>query len=391
LRSKLRRRALVASLATAALVPLVASVESAGAAPTELFFSEYVEGSSNNKALEIYNGTGSAVDLAAGNYSVQMCFNGSAACALTINLTGVVAPGDVFVLAQSSASPTILAQADQTNGSGWFNGDDAVVLLKGAFVVDSMGQRGFDPGTEWGTGLTSTADNTLRRKFAVESGDTNTLDVFDPAVEWNGFATDDFSGLGFHSGDEPPSVTSTTPANGAAGVAVDANVSVTFSESVAPSGSWYTISCGTSGAHAATASGGPQTFTLDPSTDFAANESCTVTIAGSLVSDTDAVDPPDAMSADYSFTFQTVAPATLIRAIQDSGHISPLNGELVSSVPGIVTAKLSNGFYLQDPNPDTDDATSEAILVFTATAPAAVAVADSVTVSGRVSEFRART
>jgi hypothetical protein len=163
---------------------------------------------------------------------------------------------------------------------------------------------------------------------------------------------------------------------------------VTFSESVAPSGSWYTISCGTSGAHAATASGGPQTFTLDPSTDFAANESCTVTIAGSLVSDTDAVDPPGAMSADYSFTFQTVAPATLIRAIQDSGHISPLNGELVSSVPGIVTAKLSNGFYLQDPNPDTDDATSEAIFVVTATAPAAVAVADSVTASGRVSEFR---
>ena len=79
MRSKLRRRALVASLATAALVPLVASVESAGATPTELFFSEYVEGSSNNKALEIYNGTGAAVDLAAGNYSVQMCFNGSAA------------------------------------------------------------------------------------------------------------------------------------------------------------------------------------------------------------------------------------------------------------------------------------------------------------------------
>ncbi len=69
---------------------------------TELFFSEYIEGSSNNKALEIYNGTGAAIDLAAGGYNVQMYFNGSASAGLTINLTGTVADGDVFVLAHSS-------------------------------------------------------------------------------------------------------------------------------------------------------------------------------------------------------------------------------------------------------------------------------------------------
>src|SRR5262245_26382231 len=130
------------------------------AGPTELFFSEYIEGSSNNKALEIYNGTGSAIDLALGQYNVQMFFNGSAAAGLTINLSGTVAAGDVFVLAQSSASATILAQADQTNGAGWFNGDDAVVLRKGTTVIDVIGQVGVDPGTEWGTGLASTADNT---------------------------------------------------------------------------------------------------------------------------------------------------------------------------------------------------------------------------------------
>ncbi len=106
------------------------------AAPTELFFSEYVEGSSNNKALEIYNGTGAAIDLATGGYNVQMFFNGSATAGLTINLTGTVAAGDVYVLAQSAANAAILAQADQTNGSGWFNGDDAVVLRKGTTVVD---------------------------------------------------------------------------------------------------------------------------------------------------------------------------------------------------------------------------------------------------------------
>ena len=70
----------------------------------------------------------------------------------------------MHVVAQSSANATILAQADQTNGSGWFNGDDAILLRKNGVVIDSIGQLGFDPGTEWGSGLTSTADNTLRRK-----------------------------------------------------------------------------------------------------------------------------------------------------------------------------------------------------------------------------------
>ena len=48
---------------------------SAQAAPLELFISEYIEGSSNNKYLEIYNGTGSVVDLAAGSYDLQFFFN----------------------------------------------------------------------------------------------------------------------------------------------------------------------------------------------------------------------------------------------------------------------------------------------------------------------------
>jgi len=169
------------------------------AMPIDLFFSEYVEGSSNNKALEIFNGTGSAINLATGGYNVQMFFNGSASAGLTIDLTGSVADGDVFVLAQSSANATILAQADQTNGAGWFNGDDAVVLRKGTTILDVIGQIGFDPGTEWGTGLLSTADNTLRRKNSVLSGDSNGSNAFDPSAEWDGFATNTFDGLGSHS------------------------------------------------------------------------------------------------------------------------------------------------------------------------------------------------
>jgi predicted extracellular nuclease len=175
-------------------IPLVAH-----GTPTELFFSEYIEGSSNNKALEIYNGTGSAVDLAAGAYSVQMFANGSASAGVTVNLTGSLASGDVFVLAHSSSNASILAVADQTGGGSWYNGDDAVVLRQGAVIIDVIGQIAFDPGTQWGSGLLSTADNTLRRMAPVQAGDANGSDAFDPSLEWIGFATDTFDGLGSHA------------------------------------------------------------------------------------------------------------------------------------------------------------------------------------------------
>jgi uncharacterized protein len=104
----------------------------------DLFFSEYVEGSSNNKALEIYNSTGAAINLSAEGYVVQMYFNGNSTPATTINLTGTVANGDVFVLAQSLANATIIAQADQTSSASWYNGDDAIVLRKGGTSVPSL-------------------------------------------------------------------------------------------------------------------------------------------------------------------------------------------------------------------------------------------------------------
>jgi predicted extracellular nuclease len=388
--SKSRGRFLPALLVLAVLTPLVFALGSARAAPTELFFSEYIEGTSNNKALEIYNGTGGPVDLAANDYAVQMCFNGSASCSLSIPLTGTVASGDVYVLAQAAASPVILAQADQTNGSGWFNGNDAVVLRKGAAIIDVIGQLGFDPGTEWGTGLTSTADNTLRRKATVEAGDSNPTDAFDPALEWNGLATDDFTGLGAHSvvvTDPAPQVVATTPPAGATGVSPTSDLTVTFSEPVSVAGSWFSISCALSGSHTAAASGGPTTFTLDPDVDFTLGETCTATITAAQVSDLDLDDPPDAMAADFAWSFSLVGPVRRIHEIQGAAHRSPLEGQAVSDVPGIVTATVSNGFFYEDPEPDADPATSEGLFVFTSSAPSA-AVGDSVQVDGFVAEFR---
>jgi Ca2+-binding RTX toxin-like protein len=192
-----RLRLRVALLATvAALATCIAGA--ASAAPTELYVSEYVEGSSNNKALELYNGTPSAITLT-GSYDVQIFANASPTATATIPLTGTVASGDVFVLARTAAVAAILAAADQTTTNFLFSGDDAVALRKDGAILDVVGQIGVDPGAEWGTGDASTLDNTLRRKPSVEAGDANGADGFDPSAQWNGFPLDSFDGLGAHT------------------------------------------------------------------------------------------------------------------------------------------------------------------------------------------------
>src|SRR6188508_1818530 len=107
--------------------------------------------------------------------------------------------------------------------------------------------------------------------------------------------------------DAAPSVASTTPANGATNVASAANLTITFSEAVNVSGSWFDITCATSGAHTAVVSGGPTTFTLNPAADFAAGESCAITVFASLVADQDTDDPPDQMAANHVFGFGVTA------------------------------------------------------------------------------------
>jgi uncharacterized protein len=192
-------------------------------------------------------------------------------------------------------------------------------------------------------------------------------------------------------GDTAPVVASVSPANGAANVAVDANVDVTFSEPVSVTGAWFEISCATSGAVTAAVSGGPATFTLDPATDFASGESCTVTINAAGVTDQDAIDPPDSPAENFSFSFSTVPPPATIAEVQGASHISPLNGQNVSGVEGVVTARRTaggRGVWIQDPTPDANLATSDAVFVFTNAAPAAQ-IGDHVRVSGTVSEFRA--
>ena len=171
----------------------------------DVFFSEYVEGSGNNKALEIYNGTTAPINLGASNYVVQTYFNGETVPGEeTFVLTGTVAAGDVYVLALNNGTlQPIIAQADQTTTDqfAWYNGNDSIVLRKGGptgQVVDSIGQIGVDPGTEWGTGLISTAANTLRRNRNVTDGDPNPNDTFNPSLQWQGFSQNTVGDLGSH-------------------------------------------------------------------------------------------------------------------------------------------------------------------------------------------------
>lgn len=173
----------------------------AGALPTDLFISEYIEGSSNNKAIEIYNGTGSPVDLGTGGYTLELYSNGASVPSQSKNLDGVIVSGDVFVIIHPSATDAgILAAADDSNSVVVnFSGDDAVALRKNGVLIDVFGQIGFDPGTNWGSGLTSTADHTLVRKSSICAGDPNGSDAFDPAIEWDGFAIDTSSNLGSHT------------------------------------------------------------------------------------------------------------------------------------------------------------------------------------------------
>ena len=96
---------------------------------------------------------------------------------------------------------------------------------------------------------------------------------------------------------------------------------------------------------------------------------------------------PQSASCTIAVNVANVNSNARIREIQGAGHLSPLAGQAVNAVPGIVTARSSNGFYLQDSQPDANNATSEGIFVFTSSAPT-VAVGDQVLVTGTVSEFR---
>ncbi|MEL7039584.1 MAG: DUF4347 domain-containing protein [Cyanobacteria bacterium J06592_8] len=97
---------------------------------SNIFISEYIEGSSYNKALELYNSTEEAIDFDAEEYTLEIYSNGSSTVSKTVKLSGILAAGDVFVIAHPSANESILSVTDLQTNAVNFNGDDTIVLKK---------------------------------------------------------------------------------------------------------------------------------------------------------------------------------------------------------------------------------------------------------------------
>ncbi len=157
------------------------------AEPTnEIYFSEYVEGSSTNKALEIANFTGNSINLS--NYSIKLAFNGNSfGSDITFPSGAVISEGDVYVIANTGLSSSCQSEQDFINNSMTsFNGNDAIGLFKNGILIDIIGSEG---------NSSNFAQNlTLVRKSSV----TNPSVIFD-INQWDSYAQDDCSNLGNHT------------------------------------------------------------------------------------------------------------------------------------------------------------------------------------------------
>lgn len=154
---------------------------------SDLFISEYIEGSSYNKALEIANTTGSSVDLS--DYALKKQTNGSGSWGSEYTLNGTLASGNVFVIAHSSASTSITAEADVTTAAGivTFNGNDPIGLFKNGVLIDIIGT--FDGGSS------NFAANVTKVRISAVSEPVSTYD----SSEWDDFSSDTFDYLGAHT------------------------------------------------------------------------------------------------------------------------------------------------------------------------------------------------
>ena len=161
----------------------------------DLFFSEYLEGSSNNKALEIYNPTNAPINLS--TYSVKAYNNGGTTVSNSLTLPNkTLAAHDVYVIANPTAVAGILGTSDTTSTVTYFNGDDAIVLFKGTDTLDIIGKVGFDPGTNWTVGTGATSEYTLVRKAAINQGQLNWTVG---ATEWDVYPQNTATYLGGHT------------------------------------------------------------------------------------------------------------------------------------------------------------------------------------------------
>lgn len=195
---------------------------------SELFISEYVEGSGNNKAMEFYNPTASTISLS--NYRLVRYSNGSGLGTDSTNLSGSVASYSTFVIANGvgvtsgatgtspACSPTLQAMAQQIDGAypapTFMNGDDALVLVKISpyKIIDIFGKIGEQPATAWsdqapydGTaGKWWTKDHSMQRKATIQQGVMSNPSQFNPKLEYDSLSKDNWTNVGIHTCDCKP-------------------------------------------------------------------------------------------------------------------------------------------------------------------------------------------
>lgn len=171
--------------------------------PNHPIISEYGEGSSFNKWIEIYNPSGfDSIDLS--RYELQLYTDGSSTASHTSELSGTILPGEVYVISHGSANSSILAIADSTSSTLInFNGNDAFALYyKGNdSVIDVIGEIGVNPGTSWSWDTGSTINHTLYRNIGIY----NPNSTWDTS-EWTVLPQDDISKLGYHENRIPSSI-----------------------------------------------------------------------------------------------------------------------------------------------------------------------------------------
>lgn len=376
----MRRLLGIVALATAA------AATAAGPASAQVVISEFrVRGPAggNDEFVEIRNLSAAPVDIS--GWRLQACSSGSGAFDARATVGDVtLAPGQAYLF--TNTGYTGATPGDQTYGVGITdfgstNPGVRLTLPDATTPVDGVGSP-TSPCRE-GDGMTTT---TVNGDVSYErSGDTdNNAADFAQRSPSN---PENFDMTG--PSDRAPSVTASEPANNASSVPVDANLRVTFSEPVAVSDAAFSLSCGGAPVALAHTRDSDTVSVLDPAQNLPLGTSCTLRVEGDLYRDLDADDPPDTGS-DFTATFSTTPIAGLrIHDIQGRSHLSPYRDRFVTGVQGVVTARRFNGFFIQDPKPDRDERTSEGIFVFTGSpVPAAAAVGNAVTVTGRVTEFR---
>lgn len=352
---------LVAIMLISMVLPNFA-INSAIAATTasNLFISEYIEGTSFNKAIEIYNGTGSAVKLS--EYTLELYNNGSATTTFTLALSSdssaTLANGKTFVISRNDADPAIQAKADlldpTRNVINW-NGDDAVVLKHNGTIIDVIGQVGSDPGTTWGTTV-KTQDQTIVRKSSITAGDSNPSDAFDPATEWDSLGLNMFTNLGTHTMDGGSTPVETKVAN----------VTASPAEGTVAAGTKVSLTTATADAKIY--------YTTDGSTPTTASTEYTAPIEISADTTIKAIAvKADLENSDVATFAYTILQASTIAEVRAAALQSTVQ------TSGVVTAVLGRAIYFQD--------ATAGIVAYTPTDSTTIHPGDKIKVSGKLTEF----